>query len=225
MIRLVLVDDHVLLRDTLRARFDAQPGYEVVGEASDGREAIAVVAATMPDVVLMDLSMPVMDGATATEEIHRRYPQVKVVVLTMHEDKSTTLRALRAGAVRLVWKGCRFDDVARAVREAEAGYIQMSVGLADMLLRETEQAAADKITPRQRQILQALVTHDGETKKVAADLGISVKTLHNHLNAIYRALDTTNAMATIVHATRLGLIDLYDGGAPPPVRLRAERTA
>jgi len=208
VIRIVLADDHQILREGIRRGFESA-GEEVVGEAADGEEAIRLAHEHKPDVVVMDLSMPLMDGVTATRRIREEIPNVKVVVLTMHDDVSRTRQALDAGAVGYLSKGCSFSDVLDTVRAVARGDTGLTPELAVSMLRAAE--GVDDATPllseRQVEILQAIA--DGSTtKQVARQLGITQKTVHNHLNAIYRKLDTQSLTHAVLSAVRLGIIEL-----------------
>jgi DNA-binding NarL/FixJ family response regulator len=208
MIRVMLADDHQILREGIRRGFESA-GDEVVAEASDGEEAIRLARDHSPDVVVMDLSMPIMDGVTATRRIREEMPDVKVVVLTMHDDVSRTRQALDAGAVGYLSKGCSFSDVLDTVHAVAEGETGLTPELAVSMLRAIESVDDDQplLSDRQIEILQAIA--DGSTtKQVARDLGITQKTVHNHLNAIYRRLDTQSLTHAVLSAVRLGIIEL-----------------
>ena len=206
--RVVLADDHQILRDGIRRGLESA-GEDVVGEAENGEEAVELVRATMPDIVLMDLSMPVLDGVAATRRITDEFPDVKVVVLTMHDDPARTRSALEAGAIAYLTKGTSFADVLDTLRRVIAGEELLSPQLAASMLRAADTAGPnlDLLSTRQTEILQMIA--DGlSTKQVARELGITQKTVHNHLNAIYRRLDTQSLTHAVLSAVRLGIIDL-----------------
>lgn len=206
--RVVLADDHQILRDGIRRGLESA-GEDVVGEAENGEEAVELVRATMPDIVLMDLSMPVLDGVAATRRITDEFPDVKVVVLTMHDDPARTRSALEAGAIAYLTKGTSFADVLDTLRRVIAGEEVLSPQLAASMLRaaDTADPNLDLLSTRQTEILQMIA--DGlSTKQVARELGITQKTVHNHLNAIYRRLDTQSLTHAVLSAVRLGIIDL-----------------
>ena len=209
MTRIVLVDDHQVLRDGIRRSLE-DAGEEVVGEAGDGEEAVAVVAQTRPDVVLMDLEMPVLDGVESCKRILAQFPATLVVVLTMHEEVARTRAALSAGAVAYLTKGTSMNEVIDAIRNVVAGETVLSVELAMSILRTADENGEvnDLLSDRQVEILQRIA--DGlSTKQVARELGISHKTVYNHLNAIYRRLDTQSLTHAVLSAVRLGIIDLH----------------
>lgn len=211
MTRIVLVDDHQVLRDGIRRSLE-DAGEEVVGEAGDGEEAVAVVAQTRPDVVLMDLEMPVLDGVESCKRILAQFPTTLVVVLTMHEEVTRTRAALSAGAVAYLTKGTSMNEVIDAIRNVVAGETVLSVELAMSILRTADENGEvnDLLSDRQVEILQRIA--DGlSTKQVARELGISHKTVYNHLNAIYRRLDTQSLTHAVLSAVRKGIIHLDSG--------------
>lgn len=210
--RVLLADDHQILRDGIRRGLESA-GEDVVGEADNGEEALELVRATSPDIVLMDLSMPVLDGVSATRRITEEFPEVRVVVLTMHDDPQRTRAALEAGAIGYLTKGTSFADVLDTLRRAMAGEEVLSPQLAASMLTAASGSSDENeelLSERQTEILQMIA--DGlSTKQVARELGITQKTVHNHLNAIYRRLDTQSLTHAVLSAVRLGIIDLRDG--------------
>lgn len=242
-LRILLVDDHAILREGIRRSFEAA-GEEVVGEAANGEEALVLALSTRPDVIVMDLSMPILNGVDATRRIKEQLPGAKVVVLTMHDDVEATRRALQAGAAGFMSKGSSFADVLATVRGVVSGEVGFSPQVAVAMLAAvkerprvnrrdmpptvdlatvdlTDSAPAVDLTTvdlvrgeaeavlsdRQIEILQAIA--DGSTtKQVARQLNITQKTVHNHLNAIYRRLDTQSLTHAVLSAVRLGIIEL-----------------
>ncbi|MEZ5382521.1 MAG: response regulator transcription factor [Microthrixaceae bacterium] len=208
MTRIVLVDDHQVLRDGIRRSLE-DAGETVVGEAADGEEAVVVVAETEPDVVLMDLEMPVLDGVEACKRIMADRPETRVVVLTMHEDVARTRAALSAGAVGYLTKGTSMTEVIDTIKGVVAGETVLSVELAMSMLRAADENGKrdELLSERQTEILQRIADGLG-TKQVARELGITHKTVHNHLNAIYRRLDTQSLTHAVLSAVRKGIIHL-----------------
>lgn len=226
-LRILLADDHRILREGIRRSFESA-GEEVVGEAANGEEACELARTTHPDVIVMDLSMPVVDGIAATRRIRAEQPDAKVVVLTMHDDVDSTRRALSAGAVGFMSKGSSFADVLATVRAAAQGDTELTSELAAAMLHvggghgggghvggghvdggqvDGPHSGGTLLSERQVEILQAIA--DGSTtKQVARQLGITQKTVHNHLNAIYRRLDTQSLTHAVLSAVRLGIIEL-----------------
>jgi DNA-binding NarL/FixJ family response regulator len=214
-LRILLADDHAILREGIRRSFESA-GEEVVGEAANGEEALELAVATNPDVIVMDLSMPVLDGIDATRRIKERMPDAKVVVLTMHDDVESTRKAVGAGAAGFMSKGSSFADVLATVRGVAQGDIGFSPELAAAMLNVAKEPVVidldaneveSLLSERQVEILQAIA--DGATtKQVARQLNITQKTVHNHLNAIYRRLDTQSLTHAVLSAVRLGIIEL-----------------
>ncbi|HMR95741.1 MAG TPA: response regulator transcription factor [Microthrixaceae bacterium] len=207
--RVLLADDHQILRDGIRRGLESA-GEDVVGEADNGEEAVALAIETRPDIVLMDLSMPVLDGVGAARRIREEVPDSKVVVLTMHDDPAMTRAALQAGAAAYLTKGTSFADVLDTLRRVQEGEETLSPRLAASMLEHlgSEPTRNDLLSDRQVEILQMIA--DGmSTKQAARALGITQKTVHNHLNATYRRLDTQSLTHAVLSAVRLGIIDLH----------------
>jgi DNA-binding NarL/FixJ family response regulator len=208
MLRILLADDHKILREGIRRGLEGA-GESVVGEAGNGEEAVALAAELRPDVILMDLSMPVLDGIEATRRIIEANPEQRVVVLTMHDDAQRTRAAISAGAVGYLTKGTSLGQVVDTIRAVHAGETVLSPQLAVSML-EAARVAAERdelLSDRQVEILQKIANGLG-TKQVARELGITQKTVHNHLNAIYRKLDTQSLTQAVLSAVRLGIINL-----------------
>lgn len=206
--RILLADDHQILRDGIRRGLE-NAGETVVGEASDGEEAVELATEHVPDIVLMDLSMPVMDGVAATRAIKESTPEVKVVILSMHDDPAKTRDALAAGAIAYLTKGTSFADVLDTLRRVHDGEEVLSPHLAASMLEAAESAnqESELLSSRQVEILQMIA--DGlSTKQVARELEITQKTVHNHLNTIYRRLDTQSLTHAVLSAVRRGIIQL-----------------
>ncbi len=211
-IRLLLADDHRMLREGLRRTLEEE-GLEVVGEAADGEEALRLAAKLRPDVVLMDVTMPVLDGVEATRQLHEHLPEIPVVILTMHADREVLARAIRAGAAGYLVKDCSTDEVVRTVRLAANGETALSPELAASMLAEAQRAdtPAEELDPiisrREEEVLQ-LVADGLSTSEVAAKLYISIKTVKNHLASIYEKLDSRDRTQAVLRAVRMGIIRL-----------------
>ncbi|MGI8806306.1 MAG: response regulator [Acidimicrobiales bacterium] len=209
----LLADDHRMLRDSLRRSLE-EHGFDVVGEAPDGAEAVRLALALRPDVVLMDVSMPALDGVEATRQIARLAPDSQVVMLTMHADGDVMARAIQAGAVGYLVKDCSIDDVISTVRLAASGEAALSPGLASSMLADVKKTAgssggadAPTISAREEEVLQ-LVADGLSLPEVAAALYISVKTVKNHLASIYAKLDARDRTQAVLRAVRMGIIRL-----------------
>lgn len=210
-LRLLLVDDHRMLREGLRRSMELY-GFDVVGEGCDGEEGVRLAQALRPDVVLMDVTMPVLDGVEAARRVRASCPEVQVVMLTMHADRDVLAKAIRVGAAGYLVKDCSTDEVADAVRAASNGEGSVSPEFARSMLREAKYPLPDKpgeaiISKREEEVLQNIA--DGlSTTEVAAKLYISVKTVKNHLASIYQKLDTADRTQAVVRAVRMGIIRL-----------------
>jgi two-component system, NarL family, response regulator DegU len=212
-IRVLLADDHRLLREGLR-RSLTDEGFEIVGEAADGEEACDLVDELHPDLVLMDVTMPNLNGVEATKRIHARHPDVRIVMLTMHADAEVVADAIRGGANGYLVKDCSTDEIAAAIRQAVSGETALSPQLAASMLgelrrleRSHESEDERLITKREEEVLQ-LIADGCSTPEVAQQLFISQKTVKNHLAAIYQKLDARDRTQAVVRAVRMGIIKL-----------------
>jgi DNA-binding NarL/FixJ family response regulator len=192
-IRVLLVDDHKVVRRGLRGFFELLDDIDVVGEAEDGRQAVDLVEALQPDVVLMDLLMPVMDGISATAEIKARFPDVEVVALTSFIEEERVTAALEAGATGYLLKDADADDVAVAIRRAHAGEVHLDPQVARLLTRRIrtrreDAPAHEPLTEREREVL-SLVAKGHSNKEIAALLDITERTARTHVSNILGKLD------------------------------------
>lgn len=207
--RVLLADDHQIVREGLRGLLE-KSGHEVVAEASDGREALRLARTLSPDIAVLDMSMPLLNGLDAAHEIRRFAPDIKTILLTMYNDKSYVLQALRGGARGYVLKTQASEDLIRAIREIQQGEVYISPGVAtfvvDAYLGKTD-VETDPLTPRERQILQ-LVAEGNTTKKIASLLSVSFKTAESHRNRIMKKLDIHDVTGLVRYAIRRGLAQL-----------------
>jgi DNA-binding NarL/FixJ family response regulator len=205
MIRVAVADDHGVLRDGLAGVIGAQPDMELVATAADGAEAVAMCRSTAPDVVLMDLEMPVLDGIGATRAILAEAPKTAVLVLTSFSDRRRITSALDAGAVGYLLKDASADEVVRGIRTAAEGGSPLDPRAARSLLDAKN--APDPlagVSPREREVLSLLL--DGmQNKVIARRLEISEKTVKSHLTSIFRQLGVTDRVQAILWAERQGL--------------------
>jgi DNA-binding NarL/FixJ family response regulator len=211
-LRLLLVDDHRMLREGLRRALEER-GLEVVGEASDGTEALRLALELRPDVVLMDVSMPGTDGIDATRSIMQADGRQRVVMLTMHNDGDVVDRAIRAGASGYLTKDCSIGEVVEAVQIAANGDMALSPKLAAAMLEaaRNEQSAGigeRLLTQREEEVLQ-LIADGCSTGEVASRLYISAKTVKNHLASIYEKLDARDRTQAVLMAVRMGIVKLH----------------
>ena len=210
-VRIVIADDHPMFRYGLRAALAAGDEVEVVGEAADGQELLAVVNATEPDVVLTDLAMPTMDGATATEQLAARHPRIPVLVLTMHEDDEALFGALRAGARGYLLKGADRDEIVRALIAVAAGEAVYGAPMARRITsfivnshREQSATAFPELTDRERQVLELVAVGCGN-HDIARRLALSEKTVRNHVSIVLVKLGVPNRAAAVAKARDAGL--------------------
>ncbi|MBI2704082.1 MAG: response regulator transcription factor [Actinobacteria bacterium] len=212
-IRLMLADDHRMLREGLRRSMTDQ-GFDVVGEARDGDEAIRLAEELQPEVILMDVTMPEVDGVEATRQIKQLFPEIRVVMLTMHADQEVLASAMRVGASGYLVKDCSTEEIANAIRDVAGGKTALSPQLAASMLEEVRRldqpAANDEdriVTKREEEVLQ-LIANGFSTTEVAEKLFISQKTVKNHLASIYQKLDARDRTQAVLQAVRMGIVHL-----------------
>jgi DNA-binding NarL/FixJ family response regulator len=211
-IRLLIVDDQALFREGLRTLLSVQPGLEVVGEAGNGEEALNRSAAVRPDVVLMDLQMPVMDGAAATRLLKTRQPAVQVIVLTTFDDDENVFEGLRAGAVGYLLKDTPSAKLVEAIRLAARGESFLEPSVAAKVVSEFARlsprpadALAEPLSDRELEVLR-LAAGGASNREIAAALVIAEGTVKNHLTSILSKLDASDRTEAAVKAKELGLI-------------------
>ena len=209
--RILLADDHTLVRQGFRALLAAMPDVEVVGEAANGREALHLIRALAPDVVLMDIAMPELNGLDATAHALRDRPQLKVIIVSMHATEAYVVEALRAGAAGYLLKDADAGELERAIRAVARGehYLTPSVShhvIERFLQAESSDQAAEALSPRQREVLQ-LIAEGRSTREIAEQLNLSVKTIETHRAQLMQCLDIFDVAGLTRHALRIGLID------------------
>jgi DNA-binding NarL/FixJ family response regulator len=207
-VKILLADDHAMFRDSLKALLERE-GFEVVAEASDGREAIRLTRRVNPDLAILDLGMPVLNGIGTAREIRRRSLHTKTVLLTMFEEEAYVLGALQAGVRGYVLKAQAAADLVRAIREVSQGSIYLSPGISravvDAFLNKKTSFREDPLTERERQVLQ-LIAEGKSTKEVAQILGVSFKTAESHRMRMMSKLDLHNTAGLVRYAVRRGLV-------------------
>lgn len=208
-VRLVLVDDHPVVRRGLRALLDTIDEVEVVGEAADGEAAVREAQLLHPDVILMDIRLPVLDGVEATRRISAAVPEVAVLVLTMYDDDATVLTAMRAGARGYLLKGAEQDEIVAAIRAVAAGQVIYGPGVAARMLSLFAAPPAStvpfpELTEREREIL-TLLASGLRNAEIARQLFLSPKTVSNNLTAIFAKLRVADRSAAIIRARDEGL--------------------
>lgn len=205
----LLVDDHTMLRQGLRRGLEAE-GIRVVGEAGDGEAGVRLALELRPDVVLMDVSMPNVDGIEASRRLLKADGRQKVIILTMHMDRNIINTALRAGVSGYLTKDCSMTEVVEAIRLATNGDTVLSKNLAALMLTAARGVESDDeviISPREEEVLQLVVDGLGTTE-IATRLFISQKTVKNHLASIYEKLDARDRTQAVLTAVRMGIVRL-----------------
>jgi DNA-binding NarL/FixJ family response regulator len=212
-LRVVLVDDHDLLRRGIKTMLESEADIEVVGEASDGADALPLVEEALPDVVLIDVIMPNKDGIEATREIKEAFPNVGVVVLSGHDERQFLFDALKAGASGYILKTADLEEVVATVRSAARGEAKLDPALATQVLSEFQAYQKAEVaevyqplTPRERQILK-LMSEGLPNKTIASRLKISERTVTTHVANIYAKLHVNNRVSAIQEAMRRRLLD------------------
>ncbi len=217
-IRIVLADDHNLVRAGIRALLQNMPDVQVIGEAANGREALDLVKETRPDLVLMDIAMPELNGLDATAELVKQYPKLRIIILSMYVTEAFVLEALRAGASGYLLKGAATPELGLAIHAVARGetYLSSAVSghvieafkrIASSEFRASTEAGRDEVdlTPRQRQVLQ-LIAEGHSTKEIAEKLNISVKTAKTHRAELMRRLDMHDVASLVRYAMQIGLV-------------------
>ena len=214
-IRILLADDHKIVREGLRTLIEKQPGLEVVGEANSGRMALKLAVELKPDVIIMDITMPDLNGIEATRQIHSEIPGVKVIALSMHSDKRLVAGILMAGASGYLLKeDCDSGELARAIRAVATNQIYLSPKISEIVIKDyvrhlsmTVSSPFSILTPREREVLQ-LLAEGKSTKEIASCLHVSVKTVETHRNKIMVKLDIRSIAELTKYAIRERLTPL-----------------
>ncbi|GAA1951479.1 response regulator transcription factor [Catenulispora subtropica] len=208
-IRLLIVDDHPIVRDGLRGVFDGEPGFAVVGEASDGLQALHRAAELTPDVVLMDLRMPALGGVDAIKRLRAEVPDTRVLVLTTYDTESDVLPAIEAGATGYLLKDAPRDDLIRAVRAANEGQAVLSPSVAQRLMTRLQAPApppaTEALTDRELEVL-TLIAAGTTNREAARKLFISEATVKTHLLHVYAKLGVRDRAAAVAEAYKRGLL-------------------
>jgi NarL family two-component system response regulator LiaR len=209
-IRVLIVDDHAVVREGLRAFLELQEGIEVAGEAADGAAAVEVATRLEPDVILMDLVMPQLDGVSSMRSLRERVPAARVIVLTSFLDDDKLLPALRAGAAGYLLKNAPPQEVAKAVRAAHDGEALIdpvvAARLVETLASDGGDEPLDRLTPREREVL-VLIGRGFPNKRIALELEVSEKTVKTHVGHVLAKLGVSDRTQAAVFAVRAGLVD------------------
>jgi DNA-binding NarL/FixJ family response regulator len=208
-IRMLIADDHHLVRESLRALLE-KSGFDVLAEAGDGREAVRLAEELKPDIAMLDVAMPALNGLDAAQQIQKVSPRTKTVLLTMHPEEQYVAAAMRAGVKGFLLKTQVAQDLVRALQEVARGGVYLSPRVSQVVVEASlgrREIDADPLTPREREILQ-LIAEGLATKQVAAQLGISVKTAESHRARIMRKLNVHEVTGLVRYAIRQGLVSI-----------------
>lgn len=213
-IRILLADDHTILRDGIRSLIEDEPDMEVVGEAEDGITVVKLADSLKPDVILMDLAMPLLNGLEATRQIRKNNPHAKILILTMHENEEYIRQVLAAGAMGYILKDAAARELLGAIRAVNKGEVVLSPAITRLIVTDylrwgdlSPQDSADGLTDRERQILQLIA--EGYTNKQIADiLSISIKTVQAHRLNLMKKLDLHDRGELIKYAIQKKIIDI-----------------
>ncbi len=206
-IRLVIVDDHPVVRDGLQGMLASQPDFEVIGEAENGEEAVQLASSLKPEVMLMDLRMPGMDGVTALGEIKTNSPEVNVLVLTTYDSDADILPAIEAGATGYLLKDTSREELYAAIRATARGESVLSPGVAARIIGQMRAPAEEKLSARELEVLQ-LVAEGHSNSEIASRLHISQATVKSHLIHIFDKLGVSDRTAAVTVALRRGILSL-----------------
>ena len=209
-IRVLVVDDHAVVRQGLRGLLELQDGIEVVGDAADGAQGVEAATELRPDVILIDLVMPVLDGVSAMRLLRERLPDVRVIVVTSFLDDDKLLPALRAGAAGYLLKNAEPQEVVRAVRAAHAGQTILdpvvAARLVETLAADDRGDPIDRLTPREREVL-VLIGRGFANKRIALELGLAEKTVKAHVGHVLAKLGVSDRTQAAIAAVRAGLVE------------------
>lgn len=214
-IRVLVVDDHAVVRRGLRMFLGDDPEIELVGEAADGEEAVRLAGELLPDVVLMDLLLPKVDGISATELIRRSHPDIQVIALTSVLEDASVIGAVKAGAIGYLLKNTEADDLVAAIHAAAAGQVRLSAEASARLVREIRlPQSPERLTPRETEVLR-LIAEGKANKEISRLLGISEQTAKSHVHEILGKLGMLSRTQAAVYATRIGLVPAERLGQKP----------
>lgn len=213
-VKILLADDHAIIRQGLHSLLEKEPDIEVVGEAEDGRKALQLVAELVPDIVVMDITMPNLNGMDATSEIVKQFPKVKVIALSIHSSRGFVVGMLKAGASGYILKECLFDEFVQGIRAVAAGGVYLSPKITGVVVGDyvehlptTADSQLAMLTDREREVLQ-LLAEGKTTKQIALQLYVSAKTIEANRRQIMEKLDTHSVAELTKYAVREGLTSL-----------------
>ena len=214
MIKIVLVDDHKIMREGIRAMLDLENGLEVVSEAENGREALEIALDIIPDIIIMDINMPDMNGTEATRRIRKSCPETRIIALSMHSDRFFVTEMLQAGASGYLLKDCSGQDIVTAIRTVHAGKSFLSPEITGIVIEDYIQKSSKEnpkspaqLTTKEREVLQ-LIAEGNTSKEISSHLNIATKTVDSHRINIMNKLDLHNIAELTKFAIRYGITDL-----------------
>ena len=211
-IRILLADDHTVVRKGLRLLLESHPGFQVIADAANGRDAVALALEHTPDVVVMDVAMPHLNGIEASRQISARLPNTAIVFLSMHSDESYVLKSLKAGARAYLLKGMTSDELISTIRAVHAGKSHIPPAIAQRL---AERMGTEELTPREFDVLEQIV-HGKSNKEIATELDISEATVKTHINSLLGKLGVTDRTQAATAAIQRGLVTLESLRKPKP---------
>lgn len=213
-IRILLADDHTLVRSGIRSLLEDEPGLSVIGEAEDGRTAVTMASQLKPDVVVMDIAMPLLNGLEATRQIKTQCPGVKVLILSMHDNEEYIRQVLEAGAMGYILKDAAARELISAIQSVHRGEAVLSPAVTRLVIEDylrwgglRPQAEADSLSPREREVLQ-LIAEGYTNKQIAEILSISIKTVQAHRNNLMQKLDLHDRGELIKYAIQKKIIEI-----------------
>lgn len=206
-IRVLLVDDHPLVRDGIRSRLEQEEGIEIVGEVSNGQEALEKALEFNPNVVLMDVTMPVMNGLEAAERFKEEFPDIKILMLSMHDNREYITQVMQSGAKGYILKDVSSNEMVSAIQAVNSGKTYYSSGVTDILLNQGEKEKQVPLTEREQTILK-LLAEGSSNKHVARELDISVRTVETHRRNIKRKLEVKSSAGLVKFAIEHGLVEI-----------------
>jgi two-component system response regulator NreC len=213
-LKVLLADDHKIMRSSLRVLLDKEPSIEVVGEAENGRQTVQMAEKLSPDVVIMDICMPDLNGIEAAHQITTRTPKIKVLALSMYSDRRFVLSMLKAGALGYLMKDCAFEELIQAIQNVSKNRVYLSRGLTDYIIKDyisrlqkDELSAFSILTAREREVLQ-LIAEGKTAKEIAFQLNISVKTVETHRHEVMNRLNIHTVAGLTRYAISEGLTSL-----------------
>lgn len=211
-LRVLVVDDHSVVRRGLRMFLEEDPEIEIVGEAADGEEAVRLAGETRPDVVLMDLLLPKLDGIAATEQIRRALPDTQVVALTSVLEDASVVGAVKAGAIGYLLKNAEADELLRVLHAAAQGQVRLSPEASARLMREVRAPQSPEVlTEREKEVLRLLASGKAN-KEIAWELKVSENTVKSHVHNVLAKLGVLSRTQAALHAARIGLVSLEQVG-------------